>query len=245
MTAAVEQQVYETTADKVGCLSAVDGVRAALARLLAGGLVGQVRGKGRQRLVPLKACFENFPLADEPFDAPCASLTEVSSELEDFADVLDDVTFEDDAGRLLAIERTEASGELAIDLWANDPEERKALKAAFPAVFGLTDPGLGIVDSNSARGITLELPDEMLPMVFRGRADFRPVARITIEELPNDVDDSLSSMRSEWRATARVSWEAYVITAADVERMDVLSQSGEVTEPGALTEAEEAEGEGR
>lgn len=244
MTSALSQAVYQTTADKVGCLSAVDAVRTAFARLLVGGLVGRVRGK-RERLVRLVACYENFPVADDPFEAPCASITEVSSDIEDFADLLDGVTFEDDAGDLHAIERAEASGELAIDLWANDPEERKALKAAFPAVFGLTDPELGIIDSDAARGITLELPDDAIPPMFRGRADFRPVARISLEELPSDVDDSRSSMRSEWRATARVSWEAYVVTAADVERMDVLTQSGEVTEPGALTEAAEAEGEGR
>lgn len=242
--AAANNHVFETTADRVGSLAAVDAVRVALARLLVGGLVGRVRGR-RERLVRLNACYENFPVGDDAFDAPCASLSEVDSDLEDFTDLLDDVTFEDDAGELHAIERAEASGELAIDLWGNDPEERKALKAAFPAVFGLTDPELGIVDSDAARGITLELPEDAVPPMFRGRADFRPVARISIEELPSDVDDSRSSMRSEWRATARVSWEAYVVTAADVERMDVLTQSGEVTEPGALTEAAEAEGEGR
>lgn len=236
-----------TTFDNIGGLSAVDAVREAFSKLLVGGLVGRLRGGDRvpEKQVRLKACYDNFPTGDDRFDPPCAALTEISSELENNSDLLEEVTFEDESGQEHAIERAEVSGELSVDLWASNPEERKALKAAFPAVFSITDTELGVVESNSARGITLELSQSAIPPMFRGRADFRLLARISIEELPRDIDESLAAMRDEWRAQGRVSWESYVATAADVERMNVVTQSGEVTEPGELTEAIEAEGEGR
>jgi hypothetical protein len=102
------------------------------------------------------------------------------------------------------------SGELAVDLWATDREERRALKAAFLAVFrtGRSRGGLAVV---------VRMPDEALAPALRGRAAFH--VRLALEEPPRDVGDREGVAQDAWRAQARVGWEAELATAEKAERL--------------------------
>lgn len=241
MTAAKKVETV-TTFEEVGSISGADAVRAQLKKIFLARMVGRVSGGSgaADRAVPLAAAYDVFPTADDKFKVPSISFAEISSEEEDDTDAIDASYTEDNDGEGHAFERSEASGEMQVDIWATDPVERKALKAAFRAVFRKAVRELGIVAIERGLSMTIELPCESLPPILRGAAGTRTLAHVSVDEPPHDIDDGGSAMRSEWRATARITWHAQVGHAIDAERMDVVTQSGGVVEPGALTEALEA-----
>lgn len=221
-----------TTAARVGSMSAVDAARTALALVLAAKLEGVVPGDGRaaDRPVRLTGVYDRFPTSFDRFRPPCGSILEISSELEDFVDELVEDVADNDLEVVPQVQET--SGEFSVDLWARDPAERKALKAAFAGVFRLGNGGTSdkVVRSVGGASLMIELPNEVLPRSFRNRAKFRMLGRFTVAELPRDLDDPLSAAQQEWRAQARVTWDAEVVSAADAEQMLVLTQSAMVVD---------------
>lgn len=214
-------------------LAAGDAVRAALRKLLLDQLEGTVPGddKAADQGVRLKKVYHRFPTAMEGFTPPCASLTELSVVFDDWNPSVDEDVFDDDLE--MTTLTAEVGGEIALDLWGQTPAERQALKAALPALFRLELPEAGVRASEGGASLLLELPDGALPASWRGRVKL--VARVALTDPPRDFDDPISAAHDEWRARATVTWDAQTVTVTVAERMDVLTQSGGVVDPGELS----------
>ena len=201
-----------TTFDRVGSLSPRDAAAEALARLLKERLEARVYGgTAPDRAVKLEAVFSDWP-DPRRLCTPCASIADVVLSDDDANPIDLDEVFDEDAG--LAARVSEASGELAVDLWATDREERRALKAAFRALFrmGTSRGGLAVL---------VPLPVDAIPPALRRKgAEF--VVRLSLAEPPRNLGDSEGAIRDEWRAQARVSWDAELVTGADAVRLDAV-----------------------
>jgi hypothetical protein len=198
--------VTGTTFELVGSLSPRDAAAEALAVLLRERLEARVYGgSAPDRALKLAAVYSAWPDGETRLVTPSASITDVHVGADDWDPV--DVDFGDDD---VAARAQEMSGELAVDLWAADREERRALKAAFLAVFrtGRSRGGLAVV---------VRMPDEALAPALRGRAAFH--VRLALEEPPRDVGDREGVAQDAWRAQARVGWEAELATAEKAERL--------------------------
>lgn len=165
--------------------------------------------------VRLKNVFHSFPRTQPRLDKPCASINDAVDP--DIVDDLDDGNIGDeyDTGTSRRLTGVEMTGEFSVDLWCNTDAEREAFQSAFSALFA--GDGFVVVDT----------PTEAIPPAFRNRVGKQKlVVRLTLSSPPNDVDDEDAAMREEWRANARVEWDAELLTAADCERLDVISFGG-------------------
>jgi hypothetical protein len=214
----------ETTFDVVGSLSPRDAAAEALSRLLLERLEARVfGGKARDRAVRLEAVFPDWPDAETQLCTPCASIADVTIDADDFDPVDDDASFDDELG--LALRVQEQRGEFSVDLWATDREERRAVKAAFLAVFrsGVSRDGLAVI---------VPLPAEAVPPAFRSE-HLRWHVRLTIEEPPRNIESGQGALEDSWRSQARVAWEAELVTAIEATRLEAVIFNVDVTK--ALT----------
>jgi hypothetical protein len=198
--------VSATTIDRVGSLSPRDAAAEALARLLMERLEARVfGGKAPDRAFRLEAVYPDWPDGETRLVTPSASIADVQLGVDDW-DVVDVDVGDDD----IAARAQEMSGEFAVDLWATDREERRALKAAF----------LGVFRSGRSRGgvaVIVPMPDKALAPTLRGRAVFQ--VRLAVEEPPRDVGDREGAVQDAWRAQGRVAWEAEMVTIEDAGRI--------------------------
>lgn len=199
-----------TTFELVGSLSPRDAAAEALALLLRERLEARVYGgSAPDRAVKLAAVYSAWPDGETRLVTPSASITDVHLGADDWDPVDVDLSDDDVAARA-----QEMSGELAVDLWATDREERRALKAAFLAVFRGSGTRGGIA-------VVVAMPDEALAPALRGRAAF--YVRLALEEPPRDVGDREGAVQDAWRAQARMGWEAEMVTTENAPRIvDVI-----------------------
>jgi hypothetical protein len=219
----------------VPLLSPRDASALALRRVIETRFVARVDGRtAPDRTVRFARVWEQFPTVLDRAVYPVCSIADVGRVTDDDADLgWDDDGYDDDAGRALA--GLEVSGSFAVDMWAVDPVERLALKAAFPRLFraGAADGGPG------SRAIWVDYPTEALPRGFEARASSLRI-RLSLDESPTDVEEAIAAQESEYRATARVTWDAASLSAERVAQIRHLVQSGDVVDVGTFA-AEAAE----
>lgn len=195
-----------TTFEVVGSLSPRDAAAEALALLLRDRLEARVYGgSAPDRAVKLAAVYSAWPDGETRLVTPSASITDVHLGVDDFDPI--DVDVGDDE---VAARAQEMSGELSVDLWATDREERRALKAAFVAVFRGAEARGGVA-------VVVAMPEEAVAPKLRGRAAFQ--VRLGLEEPPRDVGDREGVAQDAWRAQARVVWEAELVTVEAARRL--------------------------
>lgn len=218
-----------TTFDLAPSIDAEEAAKRALAKHALACCVARVEGgTGPDRRATLTGALLQFPTLHDKYTAPALSIASMTLEENDACPV--------DLGATEDGEETATStiveGTLALDVWCADPVERKAFKSALRALFRAS---LGEAVANESGGaITLPMPDEALPVQFRGRM----LRRISYEMTtpPHDVDDDVDGHASRWRATSVVAWQAEFVTASSVALILDFQQSPDVLEPGASSE---------
>ena len=217
----------DTTFDRVGSLSPRDAAAEALSRLLMARVEARVfGGKAADRAVRLQAVYPDWPDGETRLVTPCASIADVFLDADDWDPVDEDDAYDDELG--VAARVQEGSGEFSVDLWATDREERRALKAAFLAAFRMCV-------SRGGLSTLVPLPDEALPPALRTERP-RYHVRLAVAEPPRNVGSGHDALQDAWRCQARVTWEAELVTAADVSRLDAVVFDLDVVPPNTLTE---------
>jgi len=226
----------------VPLLGARDAAALALRRLLEDRFLGVVGGGAgaSARPVRLRRVFDAFPTTLDRAEYPCASIADVGrQDDDDFDPTWDDDGWDADEGA--ALMTMEVTGSFAVDLWASDPLERKALKAALPRCFrdGASASGSG------GRTVHAPYPEDALPPAFASRASALRI-RLTLDASPEDMDEDVGAQESEFRAGARVTWEAVAVSAERIAPVGEVMQSGDVVALGTFDrEVEEAVADGR
>ena len=209
---------------QVGVLSAVDGVRWAFARHLEQHMKGRLDGGlVPDRHIGLVKTFPFYPNVEQRKVVPSISMREVFSEQDDFDPEF--VSYDADSETSLIAQ--EMTGELVVDLWAADPEQRKSLKAAFASAFRPS------VDGNFTRSmggmcIYLALPRQCFPPLYRDRVDVGGNVRVMMHRNMRDIEHEHDGVEMRWQAEARVVWDAHFVTAAPMEIIQIVVDNGVV-----------------
>lgn len=215
----------------VGSISARQGAAEALRLLLLGLTANAGGGTAADRGVRLLEVFTRWPRVNER-EPPCASITDVTTtEDEDDCDTeYPDAAFSESMGATLTL--TESSGVFAIDLWTEDDAERKGFEVALPAIFRGQD---------FAHHVVVDAPAETLPAAWR--ETHRLKVRLTLRQQLHAVDDGAAAENNEYRANARVEWDAEVAVARPIERfVHVVNRGGVVGAGGLEDDSDDEEG---
>lgn len=213
-----------SAADMMGCAPG-DLAAQALASLLEAMEARVPGGMAADRVLKLRKVWAQWPTTYDVRDLPDACVTEATAA----SDVWQPQVWEAPLDELAA-ELGDHSGELQVDIWATNPVELRALKAAFVAQFGARR----LEDEGSGESVLLPVPEAELPATLRGRLSLQ--VRLTLDGPPRDMVEALGARREELRATARVAWDAQAVRVLEAERVDVIVASGNITEPDGLDE---------